>query len=79
MNTQTVGLRVASAIFGLTALGHLIRVAAGITVQVANHAIGRRWSVVALLVLAALSVWLWRLASPPAQPKRDAKPATQGG
>jgi hypothetical protein len=63
-------------IFGLMGLGQLIRVIACTKVQVGTCLIGRRWSVVAVVVLAALCVWLWMLASKACKAKSEAPPAT---
>jgi len=76
MNCPTLGLRVASVIFGLMGLGQLIRIIACTNLQVGSCHIGRRWSVVAVIVLAALCVWLWMLASKACKAKSEAPPAT---
>ena len=75
MNCPVVGLRVASVIFGLMGLAHLIRVILRLGLQVGSCFIGRRWSVVAFIVLVALCVWLWMLASKAAKSKVEAQPA----
>jgi hypothetical protein len=63
MNPQKTGLRVASVLFGLFAIGHLIRVINQIPVQVGSHQIPMGLSWVALFVAAFLCIWFWRLAS----------------
>ncbi len=63
MNSPALGLRLASVIFGLICLGHVIRILAHINVVVAGESIGRRWSAIAAVLLAALCGWLWSLAS----------------
>jgi uncharacterized membrane protein YecN with MAPEG domain len=63
MNSQKTGLRVASIIFGLFAIGHLYRLIKQIPVQVGSHQIPMGLSWVALIVAAILCIWLWRLAS----------------
>jgi hypothetical protein len=75
MNCPALGLRVASVIFGLMGLGQLIRVIACVSLQVGGCLIGRRWSVAAVIVLAALCVWLWMLASKTCKAKDEAPPA----
>jgi len=75
MNSPALGLRVASVIFGLMGLGQLIRVIMHESVQVGSCLIGRRWSAVAFVVLAALCVWLWMLASKGAEAKGGTPPA----
>jgi hypothetical protein len=63
MNSQRTGLRVASIIFGIFAIGHLIRLINQIPVQVGSHPISMSVSWIALIVAAILCIWLWRLAS----------------
>ncbi|MFI5337512.1 MAG: hypothetical protein ACHQ5A_12050 [Opitutales bacterium] len=75
MNSQTLGLRVASVIFGIMGLAHLIRILAGANVQVSNYMIGRRWSAVAVFFLAGLCSWLWRVSSQAAKAKTEPPPA----
>ena len=76
MNSPALGLRVASVIFGLAALGHLIlRIILNLHAQLGSWVIGRRWSVVAVVVAVALCVWLWMLAYTAATPKAETPPA----
>jgi type VI protein secretion system component VasK len=75
MNSPVTGLRVASAIFGLMGLVHLIRLFVCVSMQVGGCYVGRRWSVVAAIFLGALCIWMWRLASKAAQPKTETPPA----
>jgi hypothetical protein len=63
MSSPALGLRIASMIFGLVGLGQLIRIITRINLQVGHHYVGRRWSLVAVFVLASLCVWLWALAN----------------
>jgi hypothetical protein len=56
-------------------LGHLIRIAAHVNLLVGSHLIHRRWSGVSVIVLAALCVWLWMLASKAECPKTETPPA----
>jgi hypothetical protein len=64
MNSPRTGLRVASVLFGIFALGHLLRLVnkARVTVGTVTIPMGLSW--IALIVAAVLCVWLWRLASP---------------
>jgi uncharacterized membrane protein YecN with MAPEG domain len=64
MNSPTTGLRVASIIFGIFAIGHLLRLIKHAQVTVGTHTIPMGLSWVALIVAAILCIWLWRLASP---------------
>jgi hypothetical protein len=63
MNSQTTGIRVASVIFALFALGHIVRLIKHAQVVVGTHHIPMSVSVVALIIAAGLSIWMWRLAS----------------
>jgi hypothetical protein len=62
-------------IFGLMGLCHLIRVFIGTSLQLGGWIIGRRWSAVAVIVLGALCIWLWMLASKGAESKVETPPA----
>lgn len=62
MNSPTLGLRVASILFGLAALGQLLRVLTRLHIMIGTCYVQRRWSLVAFVILAALCVWMWRLA-----------------
>jgi hypothetical protein len=75
MNSPVLGLRVASVIFGLMGLGQLIRIIVCEGVQVGSCYVGRRWSVVAVIVFGALCAWLWMLASKAAKAKAETPPA----
>ncbi len=63
MNSPRTGLRVASIIFALFALGHILRLINHAQVVVGTHRIGMGVSVVALIIAAGLSIWMWRLSS----------------
>ena len=75
MNSPALGLRVASVVFGLMGLGQLMRIIVCTGLQVGGCYISRWWSAVAVIVLAALCVWLWMLASKAAKPKVETPPA----
>jgi hypothetical protein len=64
MCSQSVGLRVASVLFGLMCLGHVVRLVKGWDVQIGSHHFSHMLSVIGVVVGAALCVWLWRLAGP---------------
>lgn len=68
MNSRVLGLRVASAVFGLLCVGQLIRMLMHVGIQVGSHPVPIWFSGVAALVLAGLCSWLWRLAMEPSQP-----------
>jgi hypothetical protein len=63
MNSPRTGLRVASVIFGIFAIGHLLRLINQAQVTVGTHTIPMGLSWVALIVAVILSIWFWRLAS----------------
>jgi hypothetical protein len=63
MNSQGFGLRVASAIFALFAVAHVVRLVKQAQVTVGTHQIPMSLSFVALIIAAILSIWLWRLSS----------------
>jgi len=63
MNSPATGLRVASVIFGIFAIGHLLRLINHAEVTVGTHTIPMGLSWVALIVAVILSIWLWRLSS----------------
>jgi hypothetical protein len=67
MNSQDVGLRVASIVFGVLAVVQLLRLAFRPEVLV-NGIVMPLWpSIGAVIVLAALCAWLWALAWHPRQ------------
>jgi len=62
MNSHILGLRVAGTLFGLMSLGQLARLILRLDVRVAGHALPLWASGLACIVLAGLSLWLWKLA-----------------
>lgn len=62
MNSQTTGLRVASVVFGLMAIGQLVRLLLRPEVLVAGYPMPLWPSVLALIFLGGLSIWMWKLA-----------------
>jgi uncharacterized membrane protein YecN with MAPEG domain len=63
MNSPTTGLRVASVIFGIFAIGHLLRLIKHAQVTVGSHTIPMGLSWVALIIAAILCIWFWRLSN----------------
>lgn len=63
MSSQKTGLRVASIIFAIFALGHILRLINHAQVMVGAHHIPMALSWVALIVAAILCIWMWRLSS----------------
>ncbi len=67
MNSPTLGLRVASVIFGLMSLAQLSRLLLRIEVLVAGYAVPLWPSAPACVILGCLCLWLWKLTyAPPA-------------
>ncbi len=64
MTSQVVGLRVASILFALACLAHVLRLWTKWEVTIGSHHIGSIPSMFAVIVLALLSVWLWSLSLP---------------
>ncbi|HEY5753257.1 MAG TPA: hypothetical protein VIT21_08920 [Chthoniobacterales bacterium] len=62
MNSQFLGLRVASVVFGLLAMAQLARLLIRPEVIVAGHLLPVWPSAVAFLFLSAMCLWMWRLA-----------------
>jgi uncharacterized membrane protein YecN with MAPEG domain len=63
MNSQRTGLRVASILFGIFAIGHLVRLIKNVQVTVGTNTIPMGVSWIALIVAAILCIWMWRLSS----------------
>jgi uncharacterized membrane protein YecN with MAPEG domain len=63
MNSPTTGLRVASVIFGIFAIGHLLRLINHAQVTVGTHTIPMGVSWIALIVAVILCIWMWRLSN----------------
>jgi len=65
MSSQRTGLRVASIIFAIFAIGHLVRLIKNLQVTVGTQTIPMNVSWIALIVAAILCIWMWRLSSRP--------------
>jgi uncharacterized membrane protein YecN with MAPEG domain len=63
MNSPTTGLRVASIIFGILAIGHVLRLITHAQVTLGTHTIPMGLSWLALIVAAILCIWMWRLSN----------------
>jgi hypothetical protein len=61
MRSQITGLRVASVVFGLIALGQLMRLVTHPEVLVAGSPMPLWPSVLAFIIMGALSFWMWAL------------------
>jgi hypothetical protein len=62
MRSPIVGLRVASILFGLVCLAHIVRLWERWEVKIGPYGFGHITSLVAVVVTALLSVWLWSLS-----------------
>jgi hypothetical protein len=62
MNSQILGLRIASIIFGLMSLAQLLRLLIQPEVLVAGNQLPLWPSALAFVVLGGLSIWLWKLS-----------------
>jgi hypothetical protein len=63
MNSPITGLRVASILFGIFAIGHLLRLINHAQVMIGTHSIPMGISWIALIVAAILCIWMWRLSN----------------
>jgi hypothetical protein len=63
MNSPTTGLRVASVLFGMFAIAHLLRLTTHAQVTVGTHTIPMGVSWIALIIAAVLCIWMWRLSN----------------
>jgi len=62
MKSQILGLRVASAIFGLIMLAQVMRLVIRPEVVVAGHLVPLWPSALAVVILGGLCLWLWKLS-----------------
>jgi hypothetical protein len=62
MNSQILGLRVASVVFGLMSVAQLVRLVIRPEVIVAGYRMPLWPSVLAFLFLGGLSIWMCRLS-----------------
>jgi hypothetical protein len=65
MRSQITGLRVASIVFGLISIGQLTRLVARPEVLVAGSPMPLWPSVLAFIIMGALSLWMWNLTRRP--------------
>ena len=63
MNSPRTGLRVASVIFAIFAIGHVLRLINHAQVTLGTHTIPMGVSWIALIVAVILCVWMWRLSN----------------
>jgi len=62
MNSQILGLRVASVILGLMSIAQLVRLLIRPEVLVAGHLMPLWPSALAFVIFGGLSFWMWSLA-----------------
>ncbi len=62
MSSQVLGLRVAGIVFGVLCLAQLLRLATQFDVVIGGTHLPFWPSGVAVVVLGALSIWMWKLS-----------------
>jgi hypothetical protein len=62
VKSKILGLRVASAIFGLISLGQLMRLLVRPEIVIGGYLLPLWPSVLAFVILVSLSLWLWSLS-----------------
>ena len=63
MNSQQMGLRIASLVFALVAVLHILRLVRHTAVTIGTHVVPMGLSWVAIVVALILCIWTWRLSS----------------
>jgi hypothetical protein len=63
MNSPRTGLRVASVMFGIFAIGHILRLINHAQVTLGTHTVPMGVSWIALIIAAILCIWMWRLSN----------------
>ncbi|HST29656.1 MAG TPA: hypothetical protein VLK27_02310 [Chthoniobacterales bacterium] len=63
MTSQQMGLRVASLIFALFTIVHIVRLVKHFPVQIGSHVIPIGASWIFVIMGALLCIWMWRLSS----------------
>jgi len=63
MNSPKTALRIASVLFGIFAIAHLLRLINHAQVTLGTHTIPMTVSWIALIVAAILCIWFWRLST----------------
>ena len=63
MNSQRIGLRVASVIFGLVTIAHVVRLFKHAKINIATHVIPIEVSWIGIIVFGVLCIWMWRLST----------------
>lgn len=62
MKSPVVGLRIASFLFGVGALSHIIRLVTHFDVVIAGYPLPLWASIGGALIAGSLSVWMWLLS-----------------
>ena len=62
MNSQTTGLRIASLLFAVIALAHVVRLIKHAQVIIGSHMVPLWMSAPLAVIAGLLSFWLWRLS-----------------
>jgi hypothetical protein len=58
-------LRVSGLLFGLVAIGHLVRTVRRWPLSIAGHPVPAGVSLLVLVVAGGMAIWAWRLLSQP--------------
>lgn len=62
MKAQSIGLRVASVIFGIITLAQVTRLVIRPEIRVAGHLIPLWPSAIVIVVFGSLCAWMWKLS-----------------
>jgi hypothetical protein len=63
MNSQVAALRVASVVFALVALGHVLRLLKHAKVLIGTYDVPMGISWAGLIVAGVLCIWMWRASA----------------
>ena len=63
MNSQIAALRVASVIFAIVGVGHLLRLFNHARVTLGTYEVPMGFSWLGLIIAGALCIWMWRASS----------------
>ena len=63
MHSEIAALRVASVIFAIVALGHLLRVLNHARILIGTYEVPMGLSWLGLIIAGALCIWMWRASS----------------
>jgi len=64
MNSRTLGLRLASAIFSIVCLGQIALLCSSMRISIGDHHLGRDPGVFVVIISGLLCIWMAKLAGP---------------